>query len=140
MGQKVRDVMTSHPVTMPPDALLIDAAAQMRDRDIGDVLVLDQDGRLRGIVTDRDMVVRAVADGQEASITTVGEVCSPDLVTIQADDEVDKAVRLMCDRAVRRIPVIDDGLVVGVVSLGDLAIERDPQSALGQISAAQQNR
>lgn len=140
MGQKVRDVMTSHPVTLSPDALLIDAAEQMRDRDIGDVLILDEDGRLRGIVTDRDIVVRALADGQEASITTVGEVCSPDIVTIEADDEVDQAVRLMCDRAVRRIPVIDDGLLVGVVSLGDLAIERDAQSALGQISAAQQSR
>lgn len=139
MGQKVRDVMTSHPVTMSPDALLIDAAEQMRDQDIGDVLVLDEDGRLRGIVTDRDMVVRALADGQEASITTVGEVCSPDVVSIDADDDLDKAVRMMCDRAVRRIPVTDDGLLVGVVSLGDLAIERDPQSALGQISAAQQN-
>jgi len=140
MGQKVRDVMTPHPVTVSPDSLLIDAAEQMRNRDIGDVIVLDEDGRLRGIVTDRDIVVRALADGQEASITTVGEVCSPDVVTVDVDDDVDEVVRLMSERAVRRIPVIDQGLLVGVVSLGDLAIERDPQSALGKISAAQQNR
>lgn len=140
MGQKVRDVMTKGPVTMPPDALLIDAATQMRNRDIGDILVLDEDGRLRGIVTDRDVVIRALADGQEASITTVGEVCSPDVIAIEADEEIDKAVRLMSERAVRRIPVIDDGLLVGVVSIGDLAIERDPQSALGRISAAERNR
>lgn len=140
MGQKVRDVMTPHPVTVSPDSLLIDAAEQMRNRDIGDVIVLDEDGRLRGIVTDRDIVVRALADGQEASITTVGEICSPDVVTVDVDDDVDEVVRLMSELAVRRIPVIDRGLLVGVVSLGDLAIERDPQSALGKISAAQQNR
>lgn len=140
MEQKIRDVMTPHPVTLTPDALLIDAAEQMRDRDIGDVLILDEDGRVRGIVTDRDIVVRAIADGQEASITTVGEVCSPDVVAIEADDDVDKAVRMMSERAVRRIPVVDDGLLVGVVSLGDLAVERDPKSALGKISSAQHNR
>lgn len=139
MAQKVRDVMTPRPVTVPPDALLIDAAEQMRDQDIGDVLVLDEDGRVRGIVTDRDIVVRALADGQEASITTVEEVCSPDVLTIDADEEADQAVRLMSEHAVRRIPVIDDGLLVGVVSLGDLAIERDPRSALGKISAAEGN-
>lgn len=140
MGQKVRDVMSSRPVTMPPDALLIDAATQMRDQDIGDVLILDEDGRLRGIVTDRDMVIRAIADGQEASITTLAEVCSPDVVTVEADDDIDTAIRLMSDQAIRRIPVIDDGLLVGMISLGDLATERDPQSVLGQISSAQQNR
>ena len=139
MTQKVREVMTSHPVTLTPGASLIDAAKQMRDGDIGDVLVVDGDGRLRGIVTDRDIVVRALADGREGYATTVGEVCSPDPVTVGPEDDADRAVQLMRERAVRRIPVVNDGRLAGVVSLGDMAIERDPESALGQISAAREN-
>lgn len=139
MAQTVRDVMTAGPVTVPPDATLIDAAQQMRDKDIGDVLVVDMEGRLRGIVTDRDIVVRALADGREARATTVGDVCSPDPVSVAPDDAVDRAVDMMRDKAIRRLPVIDNGRLVGVVSLGDMAIERDPQSALGQISAAAEN-
>lgn len=141
MGQKVREVMTSHPVTLPPDALLSEAAAQMRDQDIGDVLILDENGRLRGIVTDRDIVIRGLADGaQDATTMTIGELASADIVSIEAEADTDLAVQMMCERAVRRIPVVDDGQVIGVISIGDLAIERDPDSALGQISAAQQNR
>jgi CBS domain-containing protein len=139
MTQKVREVMTSHPVTLTPGASLIDAARQMRDGDIGDILVVDGNGRLRGIVTDRDMVVRALADGREGHATTVGEVCSPDVATVGPDDDADRAVQLMRERAVRRIPVVDGDRLAGVVSLGDMAIERDPESALGQISAAREN-
>ncbi|MEH1125214.1 CBS domain-containing protein [Micromonospora sp. CPCC 206061] len=139
MTQTVRDVMTPGPVTVAPDATLIDAAQQMRDKDIGDVLVVDLDGHLRGIVTDRDIVVRALADGREARVTMVGDVCSPDPVSVAPDDDVERAVDMMRGKAVRRLPVVENGRLVGVVSLGDMAIERDPQSALGQISAAAEN-
>jgi CBS domain-containing protein len=139
MAQKVREVMTPHPVTLAPDATLVDAARQMRAKDIGDVLVVGGDGRLRGIVTDRDIVVRALADGLSADSTTLGEVCSPDLAVVAPDDDSDRAVELMRDRAVRRVPVVDRGELVGVVSLGDLAIEKDPGSALADISAAEEN-
>ncbi|MCW6006084.1 CBS domain-containing protein [Micromonospora sp. CPCC 205371] len=131
--------MTQHPVTLTPDATLVDAAKQMRAKDIGDVLVVGGDGRLRGIVTDRDIVVRALADDRDAGSTTLGEVCSPDLAVVAPDDDSGRAVELMRDRAVRRIPVVDAGELVGVVSLGDLAIEKDPHSALADISAAREN-
>ncbi len=139
MAQKVRDVMTPHPVTVFPDASIIEAAQRMRDNDIGDILIADADGRLRGIVTDRDMVVRALADSRVASDTTVADVCSPDLIFVDPEDDSDVAVRLMRERAIRRLPVVDAGQVVGVLSLGDMAIERDPNSALAQISAAREN-
>jgi CBS domain-containing protein len=139
MTQKVREVMTSHPVTLSPDASLNEAAKRMRDNDIGDVLIVEADGRLRGIVTDRDMVVRGLADERDGRSTTIGEVCSPDLVSVSAEEDADRAVQLMRERAVRRVPVIDGGQLVGVVTLGDVAIERDPRSILAQISAAHEN-
>jgi CBS domain-containing protein len=132
MAQKVREIMTSHPVSLPADASLVEAAKRMRDNDIGDVLIVEADGRLRGIVTDRDMVVRGIG-------TTIGDICSPDLVAVDADDDTERAVQMMRQRAVRRVPVMDDGQVVGMVSIGDMAIEKDPQSALAQISAAREN-
>ena len=139
MAQKIREIMSTHPVSLPADASLVEAAKRMRDNDIGDVLIVEADGRLRGIVTDRDMVVRAIANEKEARNTTIGDVCSPDLVAVDADEEADRAVQMMRQRAVRRLPVMDDGQVVGVVSIGDMAIENDPQSALAQISAAREN-
>lgn len=139
MAQKVREIMTSHPVSLPADASLVEAAKHMRDNDIGDVLIVEADGRLRGIVTDRDIVVRGIADEKEARGTTIGDICSPDLVAVDMDDDADRAVMMMRQRAVRRIPVMSDGQVIGMVSLGDMAIEKDPQSALAQISAAREN-
>jgi CBS domain-containing protein len=139
MTQKVREIMTSHPVSLPADASLVEAAKRMRDNDIGDVLIVEADGRVRGIVTDRDVVVRAIADEKEPRGTTIGDICSPDLVAVDADDDADRAVQVMRQRAVRRVPVMDDGQVVGVVSIGDMAIEKDPQTALAQISAAREN-
>jgi CBS domain-containing protein len=139
MAQKVREVMTSHPVTLSPDASLIEAAQRMRDNDIGDVLVVEDDGRLRGIVTDRDMVVRAMAEALEARDTTINDVCSTDLVAVDVDEDSDRAVQLMRDRSIRRVPVVDRGQVVGMISIGDMAIERDPSSVLAQISAAREN-
>jgi signal-transduction protein with cAMP-binding, CBS, and nucleotidyltransferase domain len=139
MAQKVREVMTSHPVTLSPDASLIEAAQRMRDNDIGDVLVVEPDGRLRGIVTDRDMVVRAMAEEMEARNTTINDVCSTDLVAVDVDEDSDRAVQLMRERAIRRVPVVDRGQAVGVISIGDMAIERDPSSVLAQISAAREN-
>jgi CBS domain-containing protein len=139
MAQKVREIMSSHPVSLPGNASLVEAAKKMRDNDIGDVLIIEPDGRLLGIVTDRDIVVRGIANEREARSTTVSDVCSPDLVAVDADEDADRAVQMMRQRAIRRVPVMDDGQVVGVVSIGDMAIEKDPQSALAQISAAREN-
>ncbi|MEV5810863.1 CBS domain-containing protein [Streptomyces mutabilis] len=138
MTQYVRDIMTGHPVTVEPQTSVTAVARIMRDRDLGAVLVTDGD-ELRGLVTDRDLVVRSVAEGGDPERTTVAGACSDDLVTVRSDDELNHAVELMRDHAVRRVPVVDDGRPVGIVSLGDLAMERDPESALGDISVARPN-
>ncbi|MFH8798547.1 CBS domain-containing protein [Streptomyces sp. NPDC017936] len=139
MTQHVRDIMTATPVTVEPQASVQDVAKIMRDEDIGAVLVTD-DERLRGLVSDRDLVVRTLAEGEDPERTTVAGACSDDLVTVGPDDELDLVIRVMREHAVRRVPVVEEGRPVGIVSLGDLAIERDPDSALGDISAAKGNQ
>ncbi|MFC9463493.1 CBS domain-containing protein [Streptomyces coelicoflavus] len=138
MTQYVRDVMTGDPVTVEPLTSVTEVARLMRDRDLGAVLVTEGD-RLRGLVTDRDLVVRSLAEGGDPERTTVAGACSGDLVTVRPDEELGHAVELMRAHAVRRVPVVDDGHPVGIVSLGDLAMERDPESALGDISVARPN-
>jgi CBS domain-containing protein len=135
----VSDVMTTNLVKLDADATVLDAARRMRDSAIGDVLVTD-DGKLRGIVTDRDLVVRCLADEKDANRVHLGELLSSDLITLSPDDGFDDAVQLMNDHAVRRLPVVKGEEVVGIVSIGDLAVERDRQSALGGISAAPPNQ
>ena len=139
MTETIRSVMTSKPVALQAGTTLVDAARAMRDHDVGDVIVLEDD-RLRGIVTDRDIVVRAVAEGRDPSQSVLGEVSSGEVVALTPDDPVDRAVDLMREHAVRRLPVVEQGRPVGIVSLGDLAAGRDPNSALGQISNARPNR
>ncbi|MFD3531395.1 CBS domain-containing protein [Streptomyces sp. NPDC058664] len=135
MTQKIRDIMTESLVTVGQETTVHDTAIRMRDENIGNVLVMD-DGRLRGLVTDRDLVVRALAEGKDPDRCTVGEVCSGDLVTVGPDEDVGRAVELMRDHALRRLPVMAEDRPVGIVSLGDLAIERDEDSALADISVA----
>ena len=139
MVQKVHEVMTRAPVTVDRQANLADAARLMRDRDIGDLIVMDDD-RLHGLLTDRDIVVRAAADAKDMRSTMVGEVCSRDIADIAVNDDADQAVMLMRAKAVRRVPVTDGGKLVGVLALSDMAVERDDGSALAGISAAQPNR
>jgi CBS domain-containing protein len=137
MAQSIREVMTPDPVTLPATATLEEAARCMKDEDIGDVLVVDN-GVLRGIVTDRDIVIRGLAEGRASA--RLGDICSSELVALLPDDSVDDAVRLMREHAVRRLPVVEDGKPVGMVSIGDLAVERDRESALADISAAPANQ
>ncbi|MEW2323042.1 CBS domain-containing protein [Streptomyces griseoincarnatus] len=137
MAQYVRDIMTAAPVTVGPHTSVAQVARIMRDRDLGAVLVTD-DGRLRGLVTDRDLVVRPLAEGVDPEETTVARACSEELVTVRPDDTLDLAVA-MREHAVRRVPVVEDEHAVGVLSLGDVALERDPESALGDISVARPN-
>ena len=138
MTRTIRDVMTTQPRTLTTDVPVIEAAKVMRDEDIGDILVTD-DGQLRGILTDRDIVVRVLAEGLDPTQTPVGDVCSEDLVTVTPDDGVDHVIRLMRTRSLRRVPIVEGGKCVGIVSLGDLAVEEDPDSALADISAAPPN-
>jgi CBS domain-containing protein len=138
VAQTLKDLMTPNPTTVSTDTPVLDAARTMRDQDIGNVIVTQGD-RVCGIVTDRDIVVRAIAQGCDPQTTTIGEICSQDLVTVSPDDEVQEAVTLMRERALRRLPVVENGRPVGIVSIGDLAIERDKDSALADISKAPPN-
>jgi CBS domain-containing protein len=134
VAQKVRDVMTTAPVALHPSQPLTEVGKVMREQGVGSVLVTEN-GQLKGLVTDRDIVVRAVADGRDPETTTVAEVCNPDLVAAAPDDDADTAVRRMREHGVRRIPVVEEGRAVGILSLGDMSIERDERSALADISA-----
>lgn len=139
MPERISDLMTTDPVALTDEATLEDAAVAMRDRDIGDVVVTKSDGTVCGIVTDRDIVVRAIAEGRDPSSTTLDEVCTHRLVSVKPDDPVAVAVQKMEEQAIRRLPVMENGTLVGIVSIGDLAVERDRESALGEISAAAPN-
>lgn len=136
---KVREVMTSDPVIVDAAVSVMKAADAMRQNDIGNVVV-KKDGQLCGIVTDRDIVVRVIASGKDPKTTTLGAVCSQKLATASPDQDTSEVVNLMRERAIRRLPVVQNGDVVGIVSLGDLALAMDRSSALGDISAAPANQ
>jgi CBS domain-containing protein len=138
MAQTVRDVMTANPRIVDANDAILEAARAMRDDDVG-ALVVVANGQAEGILTDRDIVVRGVADERQPDETTVGEIATRNLVALNATDTVEQAAALMREHAVRRLPVVENGQTVGIVSLGDLAIERDSQSALAEISAAPAN-
>jgi CBS domain-containing protein len=139
MNDNIRDIMTPHPHTIQPSASVLDAAQIMRKSDVGDVIVVEGK-RLFGILTDRDIVVRALAEGRDPESTRVSDICSRELTTVQATASVGTVVRTMRERAVRRLPVVEEtGEVVGIVSLGDVAVGRDRHSALADISAAPPN-
>ncbi|AWW36829.1 CBS domain-containing protein [Streptomyces cadmiisoli] len=131
----VREVMTPGVVAVRPDASVAEAARLMRAQDVGDVVVADGE-QVVGVLTDRDIAVRAVAEGLDPSGVSARSVCTPDPVVVSPQDPVSTAVALMREKAVRRLPVVEDGLPVGVVSLGDLALAQDPDSALADISRA----
>jgi CBS domain-containing protein len=139
MVHAVGEVMTEKPVMLQAGETLVNAARMMRDEDIGNVLVLNDDGTLCGIVTDRDIAIRAVADGKDPSKVKLEDVCSQEMITITADRPVSEAVSLMRARALRRLPVVDADKPVGIVSIGDLAVELDANSVLASISAAEPN-
>lgn len=139
MGEQISSVMTPNPVCVPQDVSVTATAAIMRDNDIGAVIVMN-DGRVSGIVTDRDLVIRGLAEGFNPLDAPVGAVASPSAICLAPDASTADAVRQMRDNSIRRLPVCDAaGHPVGIVSLGDLAEELDPESALADISAATPN-
>ncbi|MFD7713340.1 CBS domain-containing protein [Streptomyces sp. NPDC059785] len=135
MPDFVREVMTPDVVAVRPDTSLVEAAQLMRAQDVGDVLVADGD-QVVGVLTDRDIALRAVADGADPLAVSAQAVCTPNPVVIGPDFAVAAAARLMRHHALRRLPVVKDGHAVGMVSLGDLAVAEDPESALADISRA----
>jgi CBS domain-containing protein len=136
--RKMRDIMSPAPVCMAPGDSVSAAAQAMQRHGIGTVLVLT-DGRLSGLVTDRDITIRVLAEGRDPRATRIGDICGRDLLVLGPDDDVTHAARLVRERAVRRIPVLSDGIPVGVVSAGDLALEKDATSVLSGLSSAAPN-
>ena len=128
-----REIMTTAPTFCSDDATVADAARQMADDGIGAVPVCDADGRLAGVITDRDLTVGVIAAGRDPQTTTVSELLdSAEVVTIGADDSVEQAIRTMKDHAVRRLPVIDGTQLVGMVSQADIA-RAMPDAKIGDL-------
>lgn len=129
---KVRDVMTSDVVTASPDTTLEEVATMMKEEDTGVIPVLDDDDQLVGVVTDRDIVVRCVAQGSNPSETTVEEAITEDLQTVEPDTDVREAARLMGEKQIRRLPVVENGEFVGMLSLGDIAVKSEDEQVAGE--------
>ncbi|MFY1672862.1 CBS domain-containing protein [Plantactinospora sp. WMMB334] len=134
----VGEFMTTRLVTMDGGDTLTAAAQEMRDSAIGDVIVTNGDDVI-GIVTDRDITVRGVAEELDPSSATLNQILTQDVITVTQYDDAVAAADLMRTYGVRRLPVVEDGRLIGLVSLGDLAVEREPQSVLADISADEPN-
>ncbi|MBB1514568.1 CBS domain-containing protein [Tessaracoccus sp. MC1679] len=122
-----RDIMTTPAETLAPTATLTEAAQQLRDLNVGSLPILDGD-HLLGVVTDRDIVVRGIAEGLDPSNATVAEVATGAVVTVDVDDDAEKVARIMGERQVRRVPVLDGGKLVGVIAQADVARDLDART------------
>jgi CBS domain-containing protein len=122
---KVKDLMTSQPAVVRPEDMVSQAATLMKQQDCGAIPVVSKDGKLIGIVTDRDIVIRAVAAGKDPRATPVSAVMSADPVTLSPDASADDAEKLMADRQVRRLPVVAEGRLVGLIVTAQLARRGD---------------
>jgi CBS domain-containing protein len=145
MARKVRDVMTTEPVALEDEASVVEAARAMRDGDFGFVIVLKNQGKnlgasVCGVVTDRDIAIRVVAEGVDPKEVRLADICEGEVTTVGPDEPADKLPELMRKAAIRRVPVVEGGRLVGVVSLGDLAKRMDEGAALADISSAPPNR
>jgi CBS domain-containing protein len=135
MGKTARDVMTTGVECVGESETIVDAARKMADLDVGGLPICGEDNRLKGMLTDRDIAVKLLAQGKDPDSTTAAELGEGKPVTIGADDSVQEALRTMKDHKVRRLPVIDGHDLVGIVSQGDLAVEID-QEDVGELVAA----
>jgi CBS domain-containing protein len=131
VGKSVKDAMTPGVKTATPSLSLSDAAKLMKQEDVGSVPVVDGE-RLIGMLTDRDIVVRGIAGGSDPQAVTAGDIASRDIVTVRPDDDLDEALRLMAQHQVRRLPVVDEGHLVGVLAQADVAHEAK-EKAVGQL-------
>ena len=119
---KISQVAAGRPVTLPFDRTVGEAADVMRRAGVGDVIVVDNAERAVGILTDRDIVIRTLAEGRDPATTSVGQVCSLPVATVQIDDSIERATWLMASERISRIPVVDrSGRPVGIVSVRELA-------------------
>jgi CBS domain-containing protein len=128
---QVRDVMTSNPASCASQAPVADAAKLMAKEDVGPIPVVEGE-RLVGLLTDRDIVVRVVAEGRDPQATTVGEVASSSLTTVAPDEDLDRALQLLAEQRVRRLPVVEGERLVGIVAQADIA-RRGDDAQTGQV-------
>jgi CBS domain-containing protein len=138
VSDTIRDVMSPQPRVVNAAATVREATQVMHREDIGDVLVLKAD-RTCGILTDRDIVVRVLAAGKDPARTRVGEVCSREVTTVAPEDSVGQGVRVMREKAIRRLAFVERGEIVGMLTIEDIAVARDSRTALANISAAPPN-
>ena len=138
MAKTVRDVMTKNPVAMSADSSVTAAAKAMSDHRIGTVVVMEDD-RPFGIVTDRDITVRAVATGSDPSKTRLSEICSQSLAAVRPDQSVDDAVQLMKSHDVKRVVVMTDSKLEGIISLADLTRRGEGEDVQDDLSKAEPN-
>jgi len=136
MGQSIKEVMTSDVRACEPNASVTEVAKLMAREDVGPIPVVEE-GRLVGIVTDRDLVVRVLAEGRDPQSTTVGEIASRDVVTVSPDEDLDRALQLLAQHQVRRLPVVEGDRLVGIVAQADVARtgkDRETGEVVEQIS------
>jgi CBS domain-containing protein len=133
---QIREVMTENPSTCEPQASVAEVAKVMAREDVGSIPVVEN-GRLVGVVTDRDLTIRVLAEERDPQSTTVGEIASKDVVSVAPDAELDEALRLLASHQVRRLPVVEGDRLVGVVAQADVARQgddRDTGHVVEQIS------
>lgn len=133
MGKHVREAMTTNPRSVGTTDSVLEAARMMRDEHVGSLPVVE-DGRLVGMITDRDIAIRVVAEGGGASMT-VAEIASSRVVTAEPDQDLDEACRLMAEHQVRRLPVVDGDELIGILAQADVTREEDSKQAAEMVEA-----
>ena len=128
MAKKVRDAMTAEPRSAEPTLSLVEAARLMKSEDVGSLPIVEE-GRLIAVLTDRDIVVRAVAEGVDPKAVVIGEVASREPVTVEPEQDLDEALMLMARHQVRRLPVVENDRLVGVLAQADVAVEAKAKQA-----------
>lgn len=131
----IRDLMTPDATCAAQDATLTDIARLMRDHGVGAMPVCDDTGQMTGFVTDRDIVVRCVAEGADPGAIHASDITDDSILTISADDDIDRALQAMASHGLRRLPVVNDGKLIGMVSQADIAVALSPEYAGELVSA-----
>jgi CBS domain-containing protein len=127
MAKRVRDTMTEDPRSIGASEPVVDAARLMREQHVGSLPVTDNE-RLVGMITDRDITTRVVAEAADPRTISVGDVFSRDLISVEPDQDLDEALRLMAHHQVRRLPVIENGSLVGIVAQADIALRENAKT------------
>ncbi len=130
---RVRDIMTTEVAVAEPEATIETLAALMKSENVGAIPIVDEDNDLTGILTDRDIVVRCIAEGRDPAECTAEEILSSECEVVSPDSEVDEAARMMADHQIRRLPVVEEGKLVGMVSLGDIAVKQGDEHVGGEV-------